>query len=244
MINNVFIWGSKSYALLVDDIVKRIKKDINLKYIKPKNNKYKTAFIFDPYSKKARYNLEGYFFNNLSNFNKNIKKCKSFVVCIGENHGKARYSISVFLEKYGLKPLTLISKYTHIGNKTRIGKGVVAMPNSYVNSFSEIGDYSILNSSSNIEHECRIGKGTHIMSGACVGGRCVIEDFATIGTNATILPNIKIGSGSYIGAGSVVTKDVKKNTIIIGVPGKYYKKINNTVDHQIFKKILRIKQNG
>jgi len=115
------------------------------------------------------------------------------------------------------------------------------MPNSYVNSFSEIGDYSILNSSSNIEHECKIGKGTHIMSGACVGGRCVIEDFATIGTNATILPNIKIGSGSYIGAGSVVTKDVKKDTVIIGVPGKFYKKINNTIDEKIFKDILKFK---
>ena len=51
MINNVFIWGSKSYALLVDDIVKRLKKDINQKYLKSKNNKYRIAFIFDPYSK-------------------------------------------------------------------------------------------------------------------------------------------------------------------------------------------------
>ena len=57
------------------------------------------------------------------------------------------------------------------------------MPNSYVNAFSEIGDYSILNSSANIEHECKIGKGTHIMSGACIGGRCEIEDFVSIGTN-------------------------------------------------------------
>ena len=52
MINNVFILGSKSYALLVDDIVRRLKKEINQKYIKLKNNKYKIAFIFDPYSKK------------------------------------------------------------------------------------------------------------------------------------------------------------------------------------------------
>ena len=50
-------------------------------------------------------------------------------------------------------------------------------------------------------------------------------NFVSIGTNATVLPNIKIGSGSYIGAGSVVTKDVKKNAIIVGVPGKYYKEL-------------------
>ena len=238
MINNIFLWGSKSYALLIDNAVKRLKQDINQKYLKSKNEKYKIAFVFDPYSKKTRYDLGGKFFNNINDFKKNIKRCKNFVVCIGEHHGKARYSISVFLEKFGLKPLSLISKYAQIENKTKIGKGIIAMPNSYVNAFSEIGDYSILNSSANIEHECKIGKGTHIMSGACIGGRCEIEDFVSIGTNATVLPNIKIGSGSYIGAGSVVTKDVEKNAIIVGVPGKYYKKINNKVDLKIFKKIL------
>lgn len=240
MINKIFLWGSKSYALLIDNIVKNLEQDINQKYLQSNYKKYKIAFVFDPYSKKARYDLEGTFFNDINDFKKNIKNCKNFIVCIGEHHGKARYSISVFLEKFGLKPLSLISKYAKIGNKTKIGKGIVAMPNSYVNNFSEVGDYSILNSSSNIEHECKIGKGTHIMSGACIGGRCEIEDFVSIGTNATVLPNIKIGSGSYIGAGSVVTKNVKKNAVILGVPGKYYKKINNKVDLKIFKEILKL----
>ena len=85
-----------------------------------------------------------------------------------------------------------------IGNKTTIGKGVVAMPFSYVNAYSKNSDYTILNSNSNIEHECTIGKGSHIMSGACIAGRCKIGDYVTIGSNATILPDIKIEDGSYI----------------------------------------------
>ena len=60
------------------------------------------------------------------------------------------------------------------------------------------------------------------MSGACVG-RNVIGNFVTIGSNATILPDISIGDGAYIGAGAVVTKNVKKNSIIIGNPGKHVK---------------------
>ncbi len=126
-------------------------------------------------------------------------------------------------------------------DKTSIGKGVVAMPNSYVNYYSEIGDYSILNSSSNIEHECKVGKGSHLMSGASIGGRCIIGDFTTIGTNATVLPDIKIGEGSFIGAGAVVTKNVKKNSVIVGVPGKHIKHVENEVDEKIFYKILNNK---
>ena len=35
---------------------------------------------------------------------------------------------------------------------------------------------------------------------------------------------VKIGKNSVVGAGSVVTKDVKPNTIIVGVPAKVIKK--------------------
>jgi sugar O-acyltransferase (sialic acid O-acetyltransferase NeuD family) len=241
MINNIFIWGSKSYALLINEILKSHTKSLNLKYLKSNSKSLKVKTIFDPYAKKSTYKLEGTFFNKISDFKKNVKKCKSFIVCIGDNFGKARYFTSRFMERYGLKPLTLVSKHSLIDSKAKIGIGVVAMPNSYVNAFTEIGDYSILNSNANIEHECKLGKGNHIMSGACVGGRCIVGDYVTIGTNATILPDIKIGTGSYIGAGSVVTKNVKKNSVIIGVPGKYIKQSENRVDQEILKKILNLK---
>ena len=240
MINNIFIWGSKSYALLIDRTIKNYSKNLNLKYLQSNTKNLKVKIIFDPYAKKQSYKLQGIFLNKISDFKKNVKKCKSFIVCIGDNFGKARYFTSKFMEKQGLKPLTLISKYSLIDNEAEIGKGVVAMPNSYVNAFTEIGEYSILNSNANVEHECKIGKGNHIMSGACVGGRCIIGDYVTIGTNATILPDIKIGEGSYIGAGSVVTKNVEKNSVVIGVPGKYIKNNENKIDQDLLEKITKL----
>ncbi|MFA0083557.1 acyltransferase [Vibrio breoganii] len=47
-----------------------------------------------------------------------------------------------------------------------------------------------------------------------------IEKNVSIGANATILPGITIGEFAMIGAGSVVTKDVKANTTVIGNPAK------------------------
>lgn len=45
-----------------------------------------------------------------------------------------------------------------------------------------------------------------------------------IAARCVILQGVKIGDGVVVGAGSVVTKDVPENTIVLGVPAKFYKK--------------------
>jgi|SRR5581483_4735139 len=48
---------------------------------------------------------------------------------------------------------------------------------------------------------------------------------ASIGANATILCGITIGEGALVGAGSVVLKDVKPWTIVVGNPAKVIGKV-------------------
>lgn len=51
-----------------------------------------------------------------------------------------------------------------------------------------------------------------------------IENNVFIGSGAKILGNITIGENSKIGANAVILKDVKKNTTVVGVPGKVVKR--------------------
>lgn len=44
-----------------------------------------------------------------------------------------------------------------------------------------------------------------------------------IGTRVIILPGVTIGDGAVIGANSVVSKDVKPNTVVAGTPAKFIK---------------------
>lgn len=47
-----------------------------------------------------------------------------------------------------------------------------------------------------------------------------VGDNVSIGSGSVILPSVVIGSNSIIGAGSVVTKNVKHDSIVKGSPAK------------------------
>lgn len=44
----------------------------------------------------------------------------------------------------------------------------------------------------------------------------VIADYVEIGAGAIIIGDVRIGQGAIIGAGTVVTKNVKQNTVVVG----------------------------
>ena len=73
------------------------------------------------------------------------------------------------------------------------------------------------------------------MPGSVVGGNTNIGDYVTVGLNATIMPQLEIEEGAFIGAGAVVTKNVKKNEVVVGNPAKFLKKVEHKVDLKIFE---------
>jgi acetyltransferase-like isoleucine patch superfamily enzyme len=59
-----------------------------------------------------------------------------------------------------------------------------------------------------------------------IRGIVVLENDCWIGAGSIILPNVTIGEYSIVGAGSVVTKDVKPYTVVIGAPAKFLKNVD------------------
>jgi len=55
----------------------------------------------------------------------------------------------------------------------------------------------------------------------------LIQRGAWVGFNAIILKGVTIGEGSIVGAGSVVTKDVKPQTIVAGNPAKLIRTLDD-----------------
>jgi len=194
--------------------------------------------IFDNTLECPPFPTSAQFINDIETLKNNIKSTSHYVVCIGGEHGYARLRTAEYLEKAGLKALTLIHDRSFIEPTAIIGYGCQIMPCAVVHKFSVIGNHTIINTNATVDHECVIGNGVHIMSNVAITGKVEIGDYATIGTNSTILPFIKIGEGAFIGAGAVVTKDVEPYAVVAGVPAKTIRKNEVKFYEDLLKKLI------
>ena len=76
------------------------------------------------------------------------------------------------------------------------------------------------------------GKPTILESHVTVGHRAVIhsayiETGCLIGIGAIVLDGVRVGSGSIIGAGCVVTKDVPPRSLMVGIPAKCLRQVDD-----------------
>ena len=220
MKKKIFLYGGKSTAYLVHELLKEDKKKVN--------------FIFDKYVKKIHFKFNGDFSNKPKDFNKFVENSKLFFVCIGMMDGRLRDFISKKLIQKKLKQISVISKQSFIDKSVNYKDGLLAMPHSVVNKKTVIGSNCYLNVNSVIDHECEIEDGVHVMGSAYIAGRVKIKKYASIGANATILPDLIIGKNSIVGAGAVVTKNVPDNSIVVGNPAKFLKKNNKKYNFDLY----------
>jgi bifunctional UDP-N-acetylglucosamine pyrophosphorylase/glucosamine-1-phosphate N-acetyltransferase len=107
-----------------------------------------------------------------------------------------------------LRPGTILKSGAKIGNfvetkKSKIGK------NSKVNHLSYVGDTSVGQNSN-------IGAGTITCNYDGVNKhKTKISDNVFIGSNASLVAPINIDKNSTVGAGSVITRNIKKNTLAL-----------------------------
>lgn len=209
--SKILLWGGRSKARIIEEMIKE-------------DSKGTVTIIFDSTVERPSFETEAQFTNDIQKLKNNIRFISHYVVCIGDQNGYARFKTAEYLEKIGLKPITLIHKKSFIEPTSTIGHGCQVMPCAIVHKFVKIGNQTIINTNATIDHECIIGNGVHIMGNVAIAGKVEICDYATIGTNSTILPHVKIGEGAIVGAGAVVTKDVAPYDVVVGVPAKFLRK--------------------
>jgi len=116
--------------------------------------------------------------------------------------------------KVTIGPYARIRPGTHLMTGVRIGNFVETKKskiksNSKVNHLSYIGD-------------SEIGKNTNIGAGTITcnydgvkKNKTIISDNVFIGSNSSLVAPVKIKKKSVVGAGSVITKDVKENSLAL-----------------------------
>ena len=107
-----------------------------------------------------------------------------------------------------LRPGTILEEGAKIGNFVEIKKSVVGKK-SKVNHLSYIGD-------------SKLGKGVNVGAGTITcnydgakKNKTRIKDNVFIGSNSSLVAPVILEKNSIVGAGSVITKNVKKNSLTL-----------------------------
>lgn len=101
-----------------------------------------------------------------------------------------------------------------------IGDGSVVFAGAVINAGATIGVNVIVNTGAIVEHDCVVGDHAHIATGARLASAVSVGTLAHIGAGATVRQQIAIGEGAVVGAGAVVIKDVEPWTVVMGVPAR------------------------
>ena len=119
-----------------------------------------------------------------------------------------------------------------IENKVTIGPYARIRPGTHLMSGVKIGNFvetkkSKVKSNSKVNHlsyigDSEIGKNTNIGAGTITcnydgikKNKTIISDNVFIGSNTSLVAPVKIKRKSIVGAGSVITKDVKENSLAL-----------------------------
>jgi bifunctional UDP-N-acetylglucosamine pyrophosphorylase / glucosamine-1-phosphate N-acetyltransferase len=121
---------------------------------------------------------------------------------------------------------TKIEKNVIVGPYARLRTGTVLKNNTKIGNFVETKKSNI-NQNSKVNHlsyigDASIGKNSNIGAGTITcnydgvkKSKTKIADNVFIGSNSSLIAPIKIEKASVVGAGSVITKNVKKNSLAL-----------------------------
>ena len=133
-----------------------------------------------------------------------------------------RLKATVFLLAALISPHSRIRVFFHRMRGVRIGMDVeigymVMIDNLYPERVTIKNGATISYGCTVLSHDASF---RYARGGREVVKETVIGERVFIGVNSTVLPGVHIGDKAIVGANSVVNRDVKRNTVVAGVPAK------------------------
>jgi len=181
-------------------------------------NRYKSIYFLDDHKNT---NCLIHNFEVLGGLNRLYEINKSdyeFIIAIADNG--VRKTIS---EKFDLNYVNIIHPKSIISRFASIGQGNIILANTTIDPNVKTLNHVIINKNNSIGHDSVLNDYAQVSPGCSLGGHTIIKDGAFLGLSVNTLPNINIGTFAKIGAGAMVTKNILKNAVAVGVPAKVIK---------------------
>jgi sugar O-acyltransferase (sialic acid O-acetyltransferase NeuD family) len=111
-------------------------------------------------------------------------------------------------------PSAVVSISAEIGLNVFVGANCTISFNSKISSNTRIyRDVSI-------GHDVTVGSFCYVAPGVTIAGLACIQDSVFIGAGSILINGVNVGKGASVGAGSLVTRDVRGLSLVMGSPAR------------------------
>jgi sugar O-acyltransferase (sialic acid O-acetyltransferase NeuD family) len=134
-----------------------------------------------------------------------------------------RWKVATRAADAGFRFATLVHPTVKRSRHVRIGPGGMICADNILTTNIDIGAHALLNLDCTVGHDSRLADYISMMPGVHISGDVTSDVGAYFGTGAVAITGVKIGAWSVIGAGAVVSSDIPRAVIAVGIPAKAIK---------------------
>jgi sugar O-acyltransferase (sialic acid O-acetyltransferase NeuD family) len=131
-----------------------------------------------------------------------------------------RWKVATRLTHAGFTFATLIHPTVKRSRHVRIAPGGMICADNILTTNIEIGAHALLNLDCTVGHDSKLASYISMMPGVHISGDVTTEIGAYFGTGAVAINGVRVGAWSVIGAGAVVSADIPRGVIAVGIPAK------------------------
>jgi len=143
-----------------------------------------------------------------------------YLVALGVGAARARQDIIRRIRPLVRGFPVLLHPSIPLYQRVVIGEGSQLHAGTILTTDISIGDFVILNRHVDVSHDCRIDSWCTLAPAVSLAGNVHLHEGANLGLRAACLPRVVVGAWSVVGAGAVVTRDVDRETTVVGVPAR------------------------
>lgn len=202
------IYGAGGFGREVSCVIQSINK------VKPEWN---LIGFFDDGILKGTKTKYGQILGNIDDLNK-IDQPLSLVISIGTPHTLNNIVKNIFTPN--IEFVNLIHPSAEIHDSVKMGKGNIFAFGNFISCDVTIGDFNVFNTKCGIGHDVCIGSFNVFNPNSQISGSVTIGNENFWGLNSSVMQERKIGNNNKIGASTFVTRNVKDNESLFGIPAK------------------------
>ena len=180
----------------------------------------KVTGIFDDFEPPRAIKYDREILGGIKDIPKLFKKdaFDSIAIAIGYNKRGFRKQVFDYLKNLEIPLVTFIHPNSYVEKNASIKEGTIILNQCTIDINAELQENVFLSPRCFVSHHVKIKRHTFCGASVKLAGYSEVGERCFLGISTTVIDGVKIGDNVQTGAGAVVTKDIRSDVLIAGVP--------------------------